>query len=139
MACENQIGVKNILMTFRDCNTGAVLRKVSHKLSTDELPTIRTCEYTNETLTGGYVRRIHGNASMALNVIRNTGVPLSNYQGCAEIDIQIEYLNGLIYTGVGGSVIGDERSDTHDVPLEISYRLIEETLPVSALEFVDAA
>lgn len=139
MACENQIGVKNILMTFRDCNTGGVIRKVSHKLSTDELPAIRTCEYTNEVLTGGYVRRIHGNASMTLNVIRNTGIPLGFYQGCAEIDIQIEYLNGLIYTAIGGSVIGDERSDTHDTPLEISYRLIEETLPVAALAMTEAA
>lgn len=139
MACDNQIGIKNILMTFRDCNTGRVIRKVSHKLSSDELPTVKMCEFVNEMLTAGYVRRTAANSSVSLSVIRNTAIPLSFYQGCAEVDIQLEYLNGLIYTGVGGSVIGDERSDTHEVAMEISYRLIEETLPVTQMAFDTAA
>jgi len=129
MSCDSQIGVKNILLTFTDCSTGAIIRKVSHKLATDELPTIKTCDYVNEAMTGGYVRRTYANPTMSLNVIRSTRVPLSYYQGCAAIDIQIEYLNGLIYTGNGGSVTGDEGSDTHAVPMELVFKQIDETLP----------
>lgn len=139
MACENQIGVKNILISFTDCDTGQIIRKVSHKLSNEDLPQVKTCGYTNEPLPGGYIRRIHANASILLNVIRSVRIPLSYYQGCASIDIQVEYLNGLIYTGVGGSVTGDETSDTHDVPMQLSFRVLEETLPAAQFTAVDVA
>lgn len=134
MTCENQIGVRNILLTFTDCNTGRVIRNVKHDLSTADLPTIRTSEWMNEQLTGGYIRRTHGNASMLLNVIRNIRIPLRYYQGDASIGIQIEYLNGLVYTARDGSTIGEERSDTHDVPLELNYKEIFELMPQGEIE-----
>lgn len=133
MACENQIGIKNILISFESCDTGEVVRKVSHVLSTEELPTVLACTWTSEALTNGYVQRSAQNASISLNVVRNTAIPLSWYQGCASIDIQIEYLNGLVYTGFGGSVVGAEGSDTHDVPMEISFKELDEMLPVAQL------
>lgn len=138
MSCDTQIGVKNILLTFTDCTTGEIIRKVSHKLATADLPTIKTCDYVNEALTGGYVRRTHSNAMMSINVIRNTRVPLGFYQGCAAVDIQIEYLNGLIYTAVGGSVTGDQASDTHEVAMELVFKTIEETLPREQFDSVAA-
>lgn len=134
MTCENQIGVRNILLTFTECNTGRVVRNVKHELSTADLPTIRKSEWMNEVLTGGYVRRTHGNASMLLNVIRNTRIDLGWYQGDASISIQIEYLNGLVYTAYDGTVIGEERSDTHDVPLELNFKTINETRPAGDID-----
>lgn len=133
MACENQIGVKNILITFQSCETEEVIRNVAHKLSTDELPTILACAWTIEALTNGYVSRSASNASITINVIRDTRVPLQWYQGCAQIDIQIEYLNGLVYTAFGGSVTGAEGSDTHDVAMEISFKEIDEMLPAAQI------
>lgn len=133
MACENQIGVKNILITFQDCDTEEIIRNVSHKLSTEELPTVLACTWSVEALTNGYVQRSAMNASINLNVIRDTRVPLAWYQGCAQIDIQIEYLNGLVYTAFGGSVVGAEASDTHDVGMEISFKEIDEMLPAAQI------
>lgn len=133
MSCDSQIGIKNILITFTDCDTGDVVRNVSHKPSTEDLPQIRACGWTNTALTYGYTRRSASNASLTMNVIRDTRIPLAWYQGCAQLDIQIEYLNGLIYTGVGGSVTGDQRSDTHDIQLEVSYEVIDELLPAGQL------
>lgn len=133
MTCENIIGVKNILISFRDCDTDEVIRNVAHKLATQDLPEVKTCEWVNEVLTHGYTRRTAQNASMMLNVIRDERIPLAYYQGCASLDIQIEYLNGLVYTGFGGTVIGDQRSDTHNVQIEASFKTIDEMLPGAQL------
>lgn len=138
MPCLNQIGVKNILISFRDCDTDEVIRNVSHKLSTDELPTVLACTWSNEELTNGYIQRNAVNATIELNVIRDTRVPLAYYQGCAGIDIQIEYLNGLVYTAFNGSVIDAEGSDTHDVPMTISFAEIDELLPAASLQGIAA-
>ncbi len=129
MPCDNLVGVKNILITFRDCDTDEVIGPLSHELSTEELPMVKTCDIVNETMTNGFIRRTSANASIMMNVIRDLGIPLAWYQGCAALDIQIEYLNGLVYTGLGGSAIGDERSDTHDVTIEASFETLDEMLP----------
>jgi len=133
MSCDNIVGVKNILLTFRDCNTDQTFGPYSHELSTEELPTWKLCPYTNEALAGGYVRRTSTNAGVTLNVIRDRRIPLSFYQGCAAIDIQVEYENGLVYTGKGGTVTGDEQSDAHGVPMTLTYRTLDELLPEGAL------
>lgn len=133
MSCENIVGVKNILMTFRDCDTDAVLGPYSHELATDELPTWKLCPFTNEVMTGGYTRRTYANSMTTLNVIRDLRIPLSWYQGCASVDIQVEYENGLVYTAKGGTHTGDDQSDTHGVTLTLSYRQIDELLPEGAL------
>lgn len=133
MACENIVGVKNILLTFRDCDTDVTLGPYSHELSTDELPTWKLCPYTNEVLTGGYTRRTYANSMVTLNVIRDLRIPLAWYQGCAEVNIQVEYENGLVYTAKGGTNTGDDQSDTHAVTLTLSYRQIDELLPEGAL------
>lgn len=135
MACDNQVGVKNILLTFHDCDTGETLGPISHELASTDLPTIRMCNYTNEALTGGYVSRSLGNAGMEMNVIRDPRVPLAYYQGCASVDAQIEYFNGLVYTGLDGSVTGDDLSDTHDVTFALTFRQdIDEMLPAGQLD-----
>jgi len=133
MACDNIVGVKNILLTFQDCETGASYGPYAHELATDELPTWKLCQFTNEALAGGFVRRTYANSLATMNVIRDLRIPLSYYQGCAAIDLQVEYENGLVYTAKGGSHTGDDQSDTHGVTLTLNYKQIDELLPDGAL------
>jgi hypothetical protein len=129
MSCDNVVGVKNILLTFTDCDTEQTYGPYSHELATDTLPNWKLCPYTNEVLTQGYVRRQSANATVQMEVIRDLRIPLSYYQGCAQIDVQVEYLNGLVYTGKGGTATGDDQSDTHQVTMNLSYRTLDELLP----------
>jgi hypothetical protein len=133
MACDNLIGVKNILITFNDCDTDTIVGPISHKLANEDLPTWKTCVWNNEQLPHGYTKRSASNASVEIAVIRDTRIPLAWYQGCVRIDMQVEYENGLVYTGKGGGVLGDEKSDTHEVSMEIAFRELDEMLPAGAV------
>ena len=106
---------------------------ISHKLATDEIPMWKACEWNPEALPGGYTKRVASNASAEMSLIRDKRIPLSYYQGCASVDVQVEYLNGIVMTGLSGGVIGEERSDTHQVDLEFSFRTVDELLPPGAL------
>ena len=86
MTCTNQVGVKNILLTFKDCDTDAVYGPISHHLATDTLPTWRLCNYNNEPLPWGYVKRVPTNPEVEINVIRDLRIPLCMYQGCSRRD-----------------------------------------------------
>lgn len=138
MPCDNIIGVKNILFTFRDCDTDETVGPINHVLATDTLPTWKTCEFVNAILTYGYTRRTATNATATLNIIRNLGIPLAFYQGCASIDIQVEYMNGLVYTGFSGTVTSDAESDTHEVDVTVSFKTIDELLPEGAASAIAA-
>ena len=134
MACENQVGVKNIMLTFRDCDTDETFGPLSHELATEDLPVWRTCTYTNEPLQGGFVRRTPLNPGVEINVIRDLRVPLALYQGCADVTIQVEYFNGLVYSGMNGMGVGEERSDAHEVTMDLSFKEIDELLPEGQLQ-----
>jgi hypothetical protein len=133
MSCDNFVGVKNIMATFTNCDTGDVFGPYAHELATEDLPTWKLCPYTNEALSNGYIRRQRSNSQVTINLIRDLRLPLSYYQGCAQIDIQVEYDNGLVYTGKGGSVTGDDMSDSHGVNMTLSYKTLDELLPAGAL------
>jgi len=134
MTCDNQVGVKNILLTFHDCDTDAVYGPISHLLATDALPTWRLCPYNNEPLPHGYVKRVPTNPEVEINVIRDVRIPLAMYQGCSDVNLQVEYYNGLVYSAAKGTGTGDEKSDTHEVALTISFKDIDELLPNGVLE-----
>jgi len=134
MTCENQIGVKNILITFKDCDTLAVYGPIAHLLATDTLPTFRLCPYNNEAIPHGYVRRKPTNPEVMINVIRDVRIPLAMYQGCSDITLQVEMYNGLVYSAAKGTGTGDTKSDTHEVELTISFKEIDELLPNGPLE-----
>jgi hypothetical protein len=138
MTCENQVGVKNILLTFKDCDTDAVYGPISHKLATDTLPTWRLCPYNNEPLPHGYVKRVPTNPEVEINVIRDLRIPLAMYQGCSDVNLQVEYYNGLVYSAVKGTGTGEEKSDTHEVAMTISFKEIDEMLPQGTLESTEA-
>ena len=134
MTCQNQVGVKNILLTFRDCDTDAVFGPISHLLATDTLPTWRLCPYNNEPLPHGYVKRVPTNPEVEINVIRDLRIPIAMYQGCSDVTLQVEYYNGLVYSAARGTGTGDEKSDTHEVAMTISFKEIDEMLPNGLLE-----
>ena len=128
MSCRNQVGVRNITITFYDCDTGQSYPNISHILANDEQPQYRLCDYANEPLPGGYVRRTRGNNQITLPVIRNQCVPLALYQGCAGVDIQIEHHNGRVVTGLKGTVTGDDLSDGHEVTFTATFLEVDELL-----------
>ena len=133
MACENLVSVKNIMITFYDCDTDTTIGPIAHELATEELPMWKTCAWSNEKLVGGYTKRRASDVGCELKVIRDLRVPLSYYQGCAALNMQVEYDNGLVYTGRGGGAIGDAKSDTHQVDLDVTFRTLDELLPAGAL------
>src|SRR5690606_40651228 len=63
-------GVKNIVLTFRDCDTDEEYGPYSHELADDTQPTYRLCSYENTVLPGGYVERTKSNNQIDLNVVR---------------------------------------------------------------------
>jgi hypothetical protein len=134
MTCENQVGVKNILMTFRDCDTDNIYGPIAHNLSGEDLPTWRLCAYNNEPLPHGYVKRKPSNPEVEIKVIRDLRIPLAMYQGCSDVNLQVEYYNGLVYSAAKGTGTGDEKSDTHEVTLTLVFKEIDEMLPVGTLE-----
>lgn len=133
MACPSIIGVKNILITFTNCDTNEVVGPISHELAKEDLPRWRLYEYRQETLPGGYVKRHHISPECEMDLIRDLRMPLVDYQGRSALDIQVEYDNGLVYTGTSGGITGDEKSDTHEVMLKIAFRQLTELLPPGAL------
>lgn len=133
MACDNQVGVKNILITFTDCDTDEVIGPIKHDLAGEDLPTWRNCQWVSENMPGGYVRRTASSPLLTINVIRDTRIPLSYYQGCASLDIQVEMMNGIVQTGVNGGVTGDDQSDLHEVTMNVTFKTVDELLPSGAL------
>ncbi len=129
MACEKQVGVRNIIMKITDCDTGTIYGPVAHELAGDDQPMYKLCPYNNEPLPGGYVKRNVANSEIAVSVIRHQGIPLAMYQGCGAIDITIEHFNGRVVTGINGTATGDESSDGHEVAVAITYSEVDELLP----------
>lgn len=133
MTCENQVGVKNILLTFKDCDTDATYGPIAHDLSSEDLPTWRLCAYNNEPLPHGYVKRKPSYPEVEMKIIRDLRIPLSMYQGCSDVTLQVEYFNGLVYSAVTGTGTGDDKSDTHEVTMKIAFPTIDEMLPSGVL------
>jgi hypothetical protein len=133
MACNKQNGVKNILLTFTDCDTEEVIGPISHEQPDDTLPTFKNCAWTNTALTNGYVQRSASNATMTLPVVRDLRVPLAYYQGCAQVDVQVEKFDGTVYTLTEGAVTEPEESDGRSVTMTIIAAEIDELLPPGSL------
>lgn len=133
MSCEQIVGVKNIFIVFTNCDTKQVTPPISHKLAKDELPKWRLFDKTYEKLPGGYAKMRQAQYECDMNIIRDLRMPLADYQGRSQLDIQIEMENGLVYTGKVGTFTGDELSDTHEVMLKVVFKLATELLPPGQL------
>ena len=136
MACENLVGVRNIMITFRDCNGGQSVGPRSHQLATEDIPTVMICGQTYESLPGGFVKQGSGSSYIEMEIIRQRDIPLEWYQGCrVEVDIQVEYLNDIVVTGIRGNIVDSEGSDGHSVTMRTDFKEenIDELLPEGSL------
>lgn len=134
MTCANVVGVKNIMLTFTDCFTGQKLGPMAHKLATEELPKWRIYPISKQALPGGYVKHSESHPRAEMVLIRDLRVPLVYYQGKAQIAFQVEYENGLVYTGKASAPEGEDTSDSHEVPLNlVALGGIDELLPPGSL------
>lgn len=136
-ACLNQIGVKNLMIEFVDCdapNPGGIgnVKATAHCLHQDSLPEIDSVPYRLEELSCGRVRRTWKNATIRINVVRDLRIPLAYYQGRAGLNVQIEYINGDVFTGLAGNVTQPEPSDTSSVQFTVAFEQITEVLPPTA-------
>jgi len=127
--CDAQVGIRNIFIRFFDCDTGVSYGPISHELAGDQQPTYRLCDYNNEAMPGGYVKRTKGNNEISMTIIRDLRVPLALYQGCASVDVTIEHFNGMLITGLSGTSTGQDSSDGHEVTLTATFKQIDELLP----------
>jgi len=132
MACENQVGVKNVLITFRNCDTDEVIQKVAHEEVGENDFVVIGCNRRNEAGKNGKVAVSKDNATMTITVDRNPDIPLSYYQGCAAIDIQVEMHNGVVYTGYNGSVVDPDGSNGSTVTMSLIFSRIDEMLASAA-------
>jgi hypothetical protein len=136
--CTSQVGIRNITITFFDCDTQTTYGPISHELAGDAQPTYKLCEYSNEPLPGGFVKRTRGNNEIVVVVIRDLRIPLAMYQGCAAIDMTIEHFNGLVVSGLNGTATGSDASDMHEVTITATFKQIDELLPDGALQGIAA-
>jgi hypothetical protein len=137
MACANQVGVKNLTLAFTDCRSGDAggignVKATSHIMAQDALPELDSVPYKLTGLSAGRVKLTYKNASIKLNIVRNLAVPLSYYQGRASMDVQIEFLNGGVMTGIAGAVTEPQASDGNEVNFTVEFDSLSEILSPSA-------
>lgn len=133
MSCPKILGVRNLPIRFTDCVTGTIVGPIIHKLAGDELPQFRVYPFSSEILPNGYSRQFQRSAKIMFKIQRDPRVPLKFYQGGAMLDIQVEMESGHVYTGEGGTVIGEPTSDSLEVEIEASFEIVDELLPDGAL------
>lgn len=136
MSCETQLGVRHLTLTFKNCDTGERIGPLRHKLADDDLPMWNLRDRKGEKLTGGWVKYTEDSECCEIKIIRDKRIPLSVYQGNGiwSVDLQVEYLCNTVYTGLDGAIVGEEKSDTRQVDMELTFESgIEETLPEGAL------
>jgi hypothetical protein len=126
-SCDKTIGIRNIILTFLDCDGNIIQGPLVHEPTEDSEPNIKTCKETREALSSGRSKIIRGNTEINdLSVYRRLEVPLSLYQGCAAVNVTLEYYNGLVYTGLNGTVVGAEGSDGTIVNMSMIFEDIDE-------------
>ena len=101
-------------------------------MAVDALPEIDSVPYKLQGLSAGRVKRTMKNATIKLNVVRSLAVPLSYYQGRASMDVQIEYLNGSVITGLAGAVTDPQPTDGNDVAFTVEFKILTEILAPSS-------
>lgn len=125
--CDKTIGLRNVLLTFLDCDGNIIQGPLVHEPTEDSEPNIMMCKEKREALSSGRSKIMRGNTEITdLAVYRRLEVPLAIYQGCAAVNVTLEYYNGLVYTGLNGTVIDAEGSDGVVVNMTIIFDDIDE-------------
>lgn len=140
MACDKKEGIKNILLTFTDCDTEETTGPISHKQPVDaDLPTVMACSYANTDIGRGRVTVAEQSQNLSVTVQGDRSIPMSWYQGCAEIKIQIEWFTGEVWTGMAGQVIDAEASNRTSITMSIIFEEIDIMLPASGEAAINPA
>lgn len=133
--CPSQVGVRNLVISFKDCDSDAEWRNVVHKMNGDTLPTVMACNKVTTQLPGGKVQVSEGNGyTFTADIQRVEGIPLAMYQGCAALDISVEWYDGSVWTLINGSVTDATESDGNTITLTASFQEFDEILAVTQLD-----
>lgn len=133
--CPAQVGVRNLVISFKDCESDNEWRNVVHKINGDTLPTVMACNKTTTVLPGGKVQVGEGTGyTFTADILRVESIPLAMYQGCAAIDVSVEFYDGSVWTLLNGSVTDATESDGNTIQLTASFQEFDEILAVNTLE-----
>jgi hypothetical protein len=137
-SCANAFGIKNIFITFTVCRgsrAGYVSPPISHSQFGDAMPMIRNVAHKNQQLPGkrGRVKQTPTPKSFEIEVEVEDNIPLAWYQGDATMDVDVEYLSGKIYNVLNAIPMGEEKSDTNSIKLNLDADEIGEFLAASPL------
>jgi len=133
MACENESGVKNLMITFHSCDTNETVGPIAHLLSDENTqPDYKQCPLTKTRLNGKKVRVTRSSAEISVSVMPDDSIDLAWYQGCASIDIQIEYFNGRVVSGRDGSVVDAANGNFEAQQMTIIFDQIDIRKPTLA-------
>ena len=139
MDCPEVVGVRNVIISFRDCDSDVVLRNIFHKLASDTLPTFNLCPYTYTALPGGKVQKSEGTGvTLEMEIERVPSIPSAYYTGCASIDVTLEYYDGSVLTFLNGAVVDSGGTNGHTVSISAVFKEADELLAVTQMA-ADAA
>lgn len=127
--CSSQHGVRKMVISFRDCDTEETRSNVEHLMNGDTIPTVNACNRILTPLPGGKTQVSEGNGyTFTADIQRVDAIPLAWYQGCAAIDVSVEWWNGRVWTLQNGSVTGAAESDGNSVSLTATFQEFDEKL-----------
>lgn len=133
--CPSQVGVRNLVISFKDCDSDQEWRNVAHKMNGDVLPTVLACNKNTTALPGGKVQVSEGTGyTFSADIQRACGIPLAMYQGCAAIDVSVEWYDGSVWTLLNGSVTDAGESDGNSITLTGSFQEFDEILSCSMMD-----
>lgn len=133
--CPEIVGVRNIVISFRDCDTDVELRNIFHKLASDVLPVFNLCPYTYTALPGGKVQKSEGTGvSLEMEVQRVPSIPSAYYTGCAALDVTLEYYDGSVITFLNGAVIDSTGTDGNTATITAIFKEADELLSETQME-----
>lgn len=137
--CPSLVGVRRLTFSFKDCDTENEWRNVVHKMNGDVLPTVLACNRTTTILPGGKVQVGEGNGhTFTADIQRVSSIPLAMYQGCAAIDVSVEFYDGTVWTLLNGAITDAAESDGNSVALTATFQVFDEVLAAPLLETDEA-
>lgn len=125
--CPDIVGVRNVLISFKDCDNDQEMRNVVHKVASDTLPTYNLCNYVLTALPGGKVQRSEGTGfTLEIEIQVVDGIPTAWYTGCAAIDVTLDYYDGKVLTFLNGAIIDSGGTDGNTVVISAVFKDADE-------------
>lgn len=126
MACESDVGLKNLVLTFRDCNTGEEISAISHNLAEDTQFEWNACPYTRTSTSGRKTRVSKASVQINFTVVPSLSIPSNYYTGCAEMDVSAEFYSGRVITATNGSIVDASAMNEESVAIQARFDVLDE-------------